>query len=74
MDYPKQANRQTYRCSLFRLTCIYGLSKQLKNMNVPKQIKVTEENGIILAWIDIPTLSSHVTFSFGSMKWNMDVT
>ena len=74
MDYPTQADRQTYRCSLFRLTCNYGLSKQLKNINVPKQIKVIEENGIMLAWIDIATRWSHVTFSFGSMKWNMNVT
>jgi len=30
MDYPTQADRQTYQCSLFRLTCNCGLSKQLK--------------------------------------------
>ena len=30
MEYPTQADRETYRCSLFRLTCNCGLSKQLK--------------------------------------------
>ena len=30
MDYPTQVDRQTYQCSLFRLTCNCGLSKQLK--------------------------------------------
>ena len=30
MDYPTQADQQTYRCSLFRLTCNCGLSKKVK--------------------------------------------
>ena len=30
MDYPTQADRQSYQCSLFRLTCNCGLSKKVK--------------------------------------------
>ena len=30
MDFPTQADRETYRCSLFRLTCNCGMSKKAK--------------------------------------------
>ena len=50
MEYPTQADRQTYRCSLFRLTCNCGLSKQLK------KYKCSETNQPAVGPVVIPQL------------------
>ena len=43
MDFPIQRDRQTYQCSLFKLTCNYGYSKRAKNYTCSNSNKVNTE-------------------------------
>ena len=40
MDFPTQRDRETYQCSLFKLTCNCGYSKRVKNYTCSESNKV----------------------------------